>query len=180
MAKSRVATPKRYFEARPRVCISIDPGRTGAIAVTNIDEQATFRLVELVDMPLEKLQLDKRVVQRPNPEALFQFFRRYSPRVYPLVIEQQTPRFGEGGKSVFSTAYGYGMMIGLARALGFRIYEIPPAVWKRRLQLRADKAESRLLAATLVPRYGTLFERVRDDGRAEAILLGYWAMTYGY
>ncbi|MDO8605136.1 MAG: hypothetical protein Q7R40_01240, partial [Phaeospirillum sp.] len=51
----------------------------------------------------------------------------------------------------------------------------PPGVWKRTLGLlKADKAASRARAVELYPEVAGRLTRVKDHGRAEALLLAEW------
>lgn len=52
---------------------------------------------------------------------------------------------------------------------------VRPSIWKTQLGLTGqDKSASRNLAARLFPAYSEFFKRVKDDGRAEAVLLAYY------
>jgi len=54
---------------------------------------------------------------------------------------------------------------------------VPPAKWKRDMQLNASKDGSRAKAIQLWPAQAGEFKRVKDDGRAEACLIAKWGLS---
>ena len=81
---------------------------------------------------------------------------------------------------MWNFALGVGAIHGCLAALGIPFTLVQPAAWKsacglRRLEseTQADtKKKARELAARLFPESADLFRRVRDDGRAESVLIG--------
>jgi len=75
---------------------------------------------------------------------------------------------------------GVGVIHGCLAAHGVPLSLIQPAAWKSACGLRrfttetqaGTKARARELAARLFPESADLFRRVRDDGRAESVLIG--------
>ena len=57
-------------------------------------------------------------------------------------------------------------------ALGVAVTLVTPAKWKATLRVPADKSASRQRAAQLWPGLAGTFARVKDDGRAEAAMIG--------
>jgi crossover junction endodeoxyribonuclease RuvC len=49
--------------------------------------------------------------------------------------------------------------------------------WKRAMQVPSDKGACRMRAMQTFPGHSDLFRRVKDDGRAEAALLGFYGAT---
>ncbi|XP_060665649.1 uncharacterized protein LOC132797913 [Drosophila nasuta] len=54
---------------------------------------------------------------------------------------------------------------------------VTPAVWKKATGCPADKGGARARAMQLFPTAADQFKRVKDDGRAEAALIGVYAVT---
>ena len=139
--------------------LGIDPGKTGAIAGIG----RTGRLEFVEDMP--------------NPltgASLRRLLDSYLPAWPDRVAVEQVNAWGkQSGQTKFIV--GYGIILG---ALGYAHipYElILPAKWKKPLGLLGkDKDASRARAVELWPKQAHYFERKKDDGRAEAALLGYW------
>ncbi len=73
---------------------------------------------------------------------------------------------------MFNFGRGYGQIEGVLAALEIPVTLVTPQVWKRSLSVPADKSASRARAAQLWPGLAGTFSRVRDDGRAEAALIG--------
>lgn len=55
----------------------------------------------------------------------------------------------------------------------------PKRTLRRALGLSPDKGASRRRAIELWPAQSAMFARVKDDGRAEAALIGYWWLHFG-
>jgi hypothetical protein len=56
--------------------------------------------------------------------------------------------------------------------MGLGIVGMTPAAWKKVLNLSKDKEQSRKMAIERWPAHAASFSRVKDEGRAEAALLG--------
>lgn len=153
---------------------AVDPGGGGAIAWVS----AEGHLIDVVDMPM--IEVDgKRRVSASGVAALM----RLRP-VHQVVIERVVamPRRDAAGKVVsMGTAstgaffYGAGILEGCAAALGLPVEIVMPAVWKRRAGVPRDKGAARQMAQRTWPGAAKRFARVKDDGRAEACLMGRWA-----
>lgn len=65
-----------------------------------------------------------------------------------------------------------GLVRGALAALRVPVVLLDPAIWKRRAGVTADKASSLEMARSTWPDMAALFRRKRDDGRAEAALIG--------
>ncbi|MDO8731680.1 MAG: hypothetical protein Q7L55_03795, partial [Actinomycetota bacterium] len=143
------------------IYIGIDPGLEGAIAVM------TPEGILLHDMP---------VVRTPKGQydaaAMAGLLRLYAgDRQARAVLEAVSGRPGQGTASARSIGIGYGVWLGLLAALEIGHQSVPPGVWKRTLGLlKADKAASRARAVELYPEVAGRLTRVKDHGRAEALL----------
>lgn len=138
--------------------IGIDPGKTGALAL--IMDDGSYRTV--IDMPVTPSDLADELEQFIDP-----------PSPLRVAIEKQQAMPGQGVSSTFQTGYGYGLLIGTLATLGITYVEVAPSKWKAAMGLRgSDKSESRKLAQSLFP--DAPLARVKDHGRAEALLLAAW------
>jgi crossover junction endodeoxyribonuclease RuvC len=90
------------------------------------------------------------------------------------VVEDAFPMPKQGVSSVFRYARAAGSIEGAVTALQLPVTFVRPAVWKRNLGVNAGKAGMRALACQAWPQHQHLFERVKDEHRAEAALLGLW------
>lgn len=83
-----------------------------------------------------------------------------------------------------SSGFNYGRAVGALEA-AVACCEIPmtiiePSVWKRAMGLPGgaeNKEAARQRAIQLRPDCGTMFERKKDHGRAEAFLIGYYGAS---
>lgn len=141
--------------------VGIDPGMTGGIAW--LDESG--RLIEVRDLPVAK-------GDGLLPGVLAAWLREDHRRPHHAWIERVGGRTGEGASRAFAFGRGYGQIEGACAALGIAVSLVSPAVWKRALRVPADKRECRARAAQLWPGLAGAFARVKDDGRAEAALIG--------
>ena len=80
---------------------------------------------------------------------------------------------GQGVTSMFNFGYSAGVLAGVCAGLMIPVVLYRPAVWKRAASVPADKGAARQMAQRYWPGCRD-FDRVKDDGRAEAALLARW------
>lgn len=146
---------------------AIDPGYTGAIAFLSDDGV----LIEIVDMPVIKHDGKTRIVAT-ELAAILDIRSQF---ISHLVIERVGARPGQGVTSMFNFGYGAGVIEGVCAALFIPYDHVLPQTWKRQMGVGADKGACRALCQKLWPGAADKFRRVKDDGRADAALLGRWA-----
>jgi len=151
------------------VLLSIDPGATGRIACFvrgDLASMSSARAADLVDW------------LKPGDKCL-------SVRV---VIEQVNGAPGQSGPAMFNFGKAYGELLGVCVAFDVEPVLIRPADWKAGVGLRRAygetiarfKARSLVMARELWPQHAkTFFARAKDDGAAEAALLGHYALQAG-
>jgi len=68
-----------------------------------------------------------------------------------------------------------GIVVGVLIGLGIGYEEVPANVWTAEVfHGRAEKLDHRKLATALFPAAASIFSRVKDDGRADAVLIADW------
>lgn len=150
-----------------RHAIAFDPGTSGAIAVLLLDGT----LLHVDDMPTET-RGKRQVVSAP---LLAQLVDDLAPLdVAVCVIEAVGAMPGNGSASSFGFGRSLGVLHGLAAAHRWPTEHPRPAQWKRDMGLTADKSMARTVAMQRWPLHAGRFERVKDDGRAEACLMAEW------
>ena len=148
--------------------IGIDPGIAGAVALVSRDRD----LIEVADMPVLRDGSGGRAsVTAPLLAALLaQWHAR------EVVCEFVSARPKEGAVGAFSFGRSRGVIEGACAALGLPIRFLTPPAWKRTVGVPAGhdgaKDAARSEAIRRWPASAGLFARVRDDGRAEAALIG--------
>ena len=81
----------------------------------------------------------------------------------------------QGLASTFKFGKGYGTLIGVLAALERPVVRVAPTTWTKALKVGPDKDAHRMRAMETWPQHSGLFSRKKDDGRADAALIAYWA-----
>lgn len=160
---------------KPTTIFAIDPGKTGGVAVYRAD----LRQLAVYDIPLSAGKTGK--TQTDNRGLLDLLAPEDGRNI--AIVEQVSPRPGEGSVSAFTFGRGFGAIEMACAALGHEVHYVTPSVWKKYFGLIAPKGTakklvkdaSRALAQNRFPADARHFQRVRDDGRAEAALMALYA-----
>lgn len=151
------------------IVIGIDPGLGGAAALLN-----GHGVLEVVDLP---------VMVKPNGRgkvnaALFNLLLSewstafgFAAESVLAVVESVSAMPRQGVSSVFSFGHSLGVIEGVLAARGIAIEHVTPQAWKRHYNLTRDKNLARTKATELYPASAAQFARVKDHGRAEAVLI---------
>jgi hypothetical protein len=126
----------------------------------------TFATVH--DMPTTATTTGRRQI---DPAALAGILKQHGPAF--VLVERVGPRPGEGSVGAFAFGQTYGGILAVLAALELPHDVIQPASWKRKAGIPpgADKRASIATAKRLLPDASPHLSRVKDDGRAEALLL---------
>jgi hypothetical protein len=149
------------------VC-GIDPGLTGALAVIN-----SFGDCQILDMPVIGDGAETFI----NGAMIARFLDEFD--VEFVVLEKQQAYPGQGVSSTFKIGMTYGQLLGVLQTSLIPYRLVSPPVWKKDMRLGKDKDLSRLRATERFPHVCKNFERVKDHGRAEAVLLAVWMLEHG-
>jgi crossover junction endodeoxyribonuclease RuvC len=143
------------------ILAGIDPGANGALAI--VDNQ----LVTILDVPKVG-----NVIDYP---AWAKEWNLFLPFVSHIWIEKVGSMPKQGVTSMFSFGERYGFVTALAYSAGVPVSFTRPQDWKKAvgIPVKADKGASRLRASQLFPQHAEQWKRVKDDGRAEALLIAY-------
>jgi crossover junction endodeoxyribonuclease RuvC len=152
------------------IYIGIDPGLNGAVGV--IGEQAGTGCPKVFDTPTMVVSgvKDKRVY---NTAAMALLLKPFSTENVLVVLESVHSMPKQGVASSFSFGQGLGMWQGIIAALGLPLEMPSPQRWKKEIMADQgkDKDASRYKAIQLFPSLALRLTRVKDDGRAEALLM---------
>lgn len=154
--------------------VSVDPGLSGGVAL--VDGPS---LIDVVPMPTTLFQVNpkKQMVDgRELADHLYHWIAVHDVR--RAVVERVGPRPNQGVSSMFNFGMSYGIVLGVFAALNMPVDMVSPQQWKKELELGSDKDLSRHMAVMLWPDFSETFSRKKDDGLAEAALLGYWFEEY--
>lgn len=171
--------------------VGVDPGVHGALAL--LEDR---RYVATTDMPTQNKFADNEK-QELDGATLAKLLLDWMPEKVVVERVQASPTYG--GKPIICPACGkmkngispssamnfgdlFGQIKGVVRTLGmlhpgfFELILVGPAKWKNMAgfegDARSDKNASRLLAIRLFPEAGSELIRKKDEGRAEALLIG--------
>lgn len=155
----------------PRLFADIDPGLSGAVGFVHAD--GAFHSVH--DMPTLPTTTGRRAV---DFALLAEILRDHNPAF--TLVERVGPRPHEGAVGAFGFGMTYGGILATLAALGLPHDVIQPAAWKRRAGIPpgAEKRASIATAKRLLPSAAGCLTRVKDDGRAEALLLALQAGVF--
>jgi len=150
--------------------IGVDPGLSGAIACIRDDG-----VVMVTDMPLFEIQRGKKTLREVNGVELCAIVQLCGQA--EASVEKPHAMPGQGVTSMFNFGKACGVVDGVLSAMMIPVSYVAPATWKRQMGLSSDKGESRRRATHLYPQYADEWKRVKDDGRAEAVLLAHYLRT---
>jgi len=154
------------------IIAGIDPGKTGALAITYPDGA-----VQVFDVPTIKLRGKEVPAWHEWQKSWSMAFTFAAPDL--VVIEDVSARPGQGVTSMFTFGRTLGFAHALAVGCGASVQTVTPSVWKGKLGLlNSNKGASREKATGLYPKAAPKLGRVKDDGRAEAILLAHYGRKY--
>ena len=149
------------------IVMAIDPGLSGAIAVF-IDDV----LIAVVDMPTHELTRNNKTKRQISASALASIFKDHGPD--HGVVEKVSAMPGQGVTSMFSFGRSFGLIEGIVGAFEIPATYVMPSVWTKGIGRGLGKDASRARACELYPAHQKSFARVKDDGRADAVLIGAW------
>ncbi len=146
--------------------IGIDPGQNGGLAMIH-PETGRYTAVAMPDTRLQIITL------------LRMWHETFGATGTTATVESVHSMPKQGVASTFKFGQGYGEVLGICTALGFKILEPTPQRWKKDIMPgmdRSDKNSSIQQAENLFPRVELVQPRCRKphDGAAEALLLAEW------
>ena len=153
------------------IVIGIDPGISGAIARYNSSEASAATQLIIWDMPILEVNKKKTI----SPYLVANILKEAAAPVY---IEKVAAMPNQGVTSMFNFGKGFGVLLGAAAGLGLQTTQVTPQQWMKALKCQRGKDANRQRACELFPQYADMFSRKKDDGRADAALLAYYATFF--
>ncbi len=144
--------------------LGIDPGLSGALAVWS---EGTLMVY---DVPTVKARTRGREVDWSEAARIVGLTRP----VDHAFIESAGARPGQGVSSMFKFGYVCGGLRALMAAYFIPVTFVTPQKWKGSLAVPKAKDGARARASELFPEYSHFWQRVKDDGRAEAAMIALW------
>lgn len=157
--------------------MGIDPGLSGAIAVLWPD--GSYSVDDTPVVPVIKGKKRRMQYDIVAMHALLVGLILKMTDYGVAVIEKASPMPKEGVVSSFRSGYGVGIWHALLAVSRLSWREVAPVTWKRAAGLLgSDKNQSRLVAQRIFPL--APLDRVKDHGRAEALLIADTARKLGW
>jgi len=158
------------------IYIGIDPGLNGAIAFLDME----IGHLSVLDMPTFEVKRNNKLKREVSPQGLANIFDLTDGpawNIREVVLERVGAMPGQGVSSVFSFGRSVGVIEGVLAARGLSVSIVTPQAWQKAAGVRGGKDGSRMRACELFPNYANLFARKKDDGRADAALMAWYAAT---
>jgi crossover junction endodeoxyribonuclease RuvC len=168
--------------------LGIDPGKNGAMFLLDTETMTPIRACAMpiikpkVITTLKRDEKGKRIKKQPKTLPDWDgicrvFFDDYAGADL-VYIERVSggQSFGRAQSGSFNFGETYGFACGLVLAARLPLHRVSAGSWKGALGLgnKDDKAASRTLAEKFLPHPDIRYDRVKDDGVAEAGLIAYY------
>ena len=158
------------------IYIGIDPGLTGAVAF--IPDADYSGEANVVDTPIMDVGSHGKVRRKYNIAGMASLLQPYEHNKDSVlvVLESVHAMPSQGVSSSFGFGEGLGLWKGIIAAYGLPVELPSPQRWKKEIMADQgrEKSAARFKAMQLFPKLADRFSRVKDDGRAEAILMAEW------
>ena len=154
------------------IFIGIDPGLSGAIAFLDAEKGH----LSIIDMPTFEVKRNNKTKREVSPVGVA-VAMGLAEKVSRAVLERVGAMPGQGVTSVFSFGRSVGIIEGVLATMLIPVDIVTPQAWQKAAGVRGGKDGSRLRASELFPNYAELFARKKDDGRADAALMAWYAAT---
>ena len=129
-------------------------------------------LIAVVDMPTHELSRNGKAKRQVAASTLAGIFTQHEPQ--HVIVEKVSAMPGQGVTSMFSFGRSFGVIEGILAAFEIPATYVMPSVWTKAIGKGLGKDASRARACELYPSHQKSFSRVKDDGRADAVLIGAW------
>lgn len=162
----------------PRVVLAIDPGVTGAAALIRKEPGAErCEVIRIWDLPTVTEQTNSGKNRRSlDPVKLADLVK--SAQFDFMAVERLVAPPGIHSITAFSLGKTAGTIQTVAALAGHSLKIVSPNVWKNGLAVPKDKSAARRFASQYFG-HDKHWPRVMDHNRAEAALIGVWALMAG-
>ena len=157
--------PNDHGNPDTSVILGIDPGIDGALAFLRSDGG-----LEICDMPVHRLKRGGKAKREIDRYELARIVDAQGP-ITRAFIELVGAMPGQGVTSTFQFGRSLGIVEGVIAAGFIPTDYVAPRRWRAAMAVRDGKDGSRARASALMPSCASLWSRVKDDGRAEAVLI---------
>ena len=153
------------------IFLGVDPGLDGALAF--FDPKANE--LEVFDMPTHEVRVNNKNKRTIDVHELGNIVRKRAVGVRQGIIEKVSALPKQGVTSSFNFGFNTGCTHMVLAAFNVPYILVAPMVWKKDMNVGANKVEARHRASQLLPKHSYIWPLKKHDGRAEASLLAYYA-----
>lgn len=150
--------------------LGIDPGLDGAFALLLDNGETSF-----IDMPVDEIKKGKSKNRLLNIQGAIEIIKNSYPMAMriSIAIERQQSMPKQGVASTFQTGFGYGVLLGVLTHAQVPFEIVQAKAWKGSLLagMPEGKGASIVKAKQLFPLASKHLTRVKDHGRADALLI---------
>lgn len=154
--------------------LGIDPGLQGAIAFIG-----PSGLVDVKKIPV--IKLDKKNTY--DIQGLYRIIKEYTtqPSNFEVIVEKSHAMPGQGVTSMFTTGYGFGLILGILTALKLSYQVVHASKWKKEMLegMPKGKEASTIIVSRMFPEFYASNPRKKDHNIADAILIAEWGRRKG-
>lgn len=151
---------------------AIDPGVSGAVAAIGAGG------VKVADIPTLEIPGTGRTKRVVHGYALAVLLRKMVPAEESAIVVLEDvhamPSNVSGSGANTSLMHSKGVIEGVLSVLRMDVRLVNTQRWKRHFGLDADKAKALTIARTLYPDLALELSRMKDDGRADALLMAHY------
>lgn len=134
---------------------------------------------EVWDTPVVLIKVGKTTRRRADADGIAQLMKTEVREGSNVFIEAAQPHAANGKQGWYGSGYGYGIWRGVIAGRELKSNPVTANRWKRDLELTGKGKDcSRALAAELYPEMSPHLRAVKHHGRAEALLLAHWGITF--
>jgi crossover junction endodeoxyribonuclease RuvC len=147
--------------------IGIDPGLSGAIAILENN-----KVLSIFEIPV--MSEGKKNKRQLNSAQLVKLLKDNISKneEVAIVVEQVNAMPGQGVTSMFNFGQTFGAIKGICAALGYPIFFVRPAKWKKHFELiNSSKDASRTKAIEMYPSLSDNLSKKKDVNKSDAILI---------
>ena len=157
------------------ITAGVDPGLSGALAIADFSSGSLI----VHDMPTLNIKVGGSNRRRLDLTRLCDICLQLQLFGVELVCVEDVWGFpGQGATAAFWLGHSVGAANTAIAAARVPMMPVQPKLWKKVLGIPSDKDSARRKAMQLWPRHTEIFERQKDDGRAEAALIAAFAAQH--
>lgn len=164
----------------PQIVLGIDPGITGGLGWVSWDgkQRGVSDAPRAAVATTANRKYDQVVMVQMVKKAIADNKGRRLRAAAAMELVHTMP--GDGVVGSFSFGFGFAMWQGILATLEVPVRFVDPRRWQKEMGMeptndrRQRKTNSRLAAMKFFPELRELFCRVKDDGRAEALIMAEW------